>query len=272
MLKKEISRQKKAGKTIGFVPTMGYLHEGHLSLVRASKKQCDVTVVSIFVNPMQFGPKEDLAKYPRDLKRDTQLLAEEKTDIVFIPTVEEMYPPHGPRTFVEVPELGTKLCGVSRPEHFRGVTTVVAKLFNIVQPDKAYFGKKDRQQYIIIKKMVADLTMPVEIVGCDIVREKDGLAMSSRNVYLSPAERKAALVLSRALGDIGDTAIKKDATTVKAEIALVISDEPLAKVDYIEVVDPGTLEPVKKLSKGTFIALAVYVGKTRLIDNKVIGE
>ncbi len=272
LLRKEIARLKKTGKTVGFVPTMGFLHEGHMSLVRASKVHCDVTVVSIFVNPTQFGPTEDLAKYPRDMKRDTEMLSKEGTDIVFAPSVDEMYPEPEPRTYVEVPELGNKLCGVTRPTHFRGVTTVVAKLFNIVCPDKAFFGKKDYQQYVIIQKMVRDLDMPVDIIGCDIVREPDGLAMSSRNTYLAPAERKAALVLSMALRSVDVSCVGKSATDVEQKVRSTIAAEPLARIDYVVVVDQRSLDPVTTVVPGTLVALAVFIGKTRLIDNKVIGS
>jgi pantoate--beta-alanine ligase len=275
-LRAELSRLKKQGKTIGFVPTMGYLHEGHLSLVRASRKRCDVTVVSIFVNPTQFAPNEDLAKYPRDMARDKTLLEKEKADILFAPGVAEMYPEDEPRTFVEVPELGQKLCGRSRPTHFRGVTTVVAKLFNIVQPDQAFFGLKDYQQYVIIKKMARDLDLPVEVVGCPIVREKDGLAMSSRNVYLSPAERKAALVLSKALTTAKEL-VQNSRTELSADELIrklrnIIQQEPLAKIDYLEIVDSKTFQPVNNLNEDILVATAVFIGKTRLIDNIILSR
>jgi len=274
-LREEISKLRKEGKSIGFVPTMGYLHEGHLSLVRKAKEENDAVVVSIFVNPTQFAPGEDFERYPRDLERDKKLLVEEGVDILFLPTVEEMYP-RGFSTYVEVTGLLTNtLCGAKRPGHFRGVTTVVSKLFNIVMPDRAYFGKKDYQQLKVIERMVKDLNFPIEIVGCPIIREGDGLAMSSRNVYLSPEERKAATVLYRSLlfakkyFDSG----RKDANLLKRKLEELINSEPLVKkIDYVEIVDGETLEPVKQLYPGVLIALAVFIGKARLIDNWVIGE
>jgi pantoate--beta-alanine ligase len=266
---KALARQwKREGKKVGFVPTMGYLHEGHLSLVRASKKRADVTVVSIFVNPAQFGPDEDFKKYPRDLGKDSAYLEKGGVDCLFYPDAAEIYPP-GYRTYVEVHGLQDKLCGKSRPGHFRGVATVVLKLFDIVGPDLAFFGAKDAQQVLIIEKMAADLDIGVEVVTCPLVREPDGLALSSRNAYLSPDERKAALVLSislrwaeRAIG-----AGERDPAKVISGIRSVIEAEPLARVDYVEAVDPADLEPLAGIGGDVLVALAVFIGSTRLIDN-----
>jgi len=258
---------------MGFVPTMGALHEGHLSLVRAARVACDVVAVSIFVNPTQFGPNEDLAKYPRSFERDRELLERERVDYLFAPTVEEMYPP-GAVTWVTVDELSGKLDGRSRPGHFRGVTTVVAKLFHIVEPDSAFFGQKDAAQLAIIRRMVADLNLPVEIVACPIVRETDGLAMSSRNAYLSPEQRKEALVLHRSLTrvkrlvDQGEHAADKLVAAGRDEF----SRESAVRLDYFEIVNPDTLGPIKDTSQGALIAVAAYVGSTRLIDNIVLGK
>jgi pantoate--beta-alanine ligase len=266
---KALARQwKKSGKRIGFVPTMGYLHEGHLNLVRESKKAADVTVVSIFVNPTQFGPREDFKKYPRDLEKDSAYLAQAGVDCLFHPDVAEIYPP-GYRTYVEVHGLQDRLCGRSRPGHFRGVATVVLKLFNIVGPDLAFFGAKDAQQVLIIEKMASDLDLDVEIVTCPIIREADGLALSSRNAYLGPGERRAALVLSASLrkAERAIGAGERDAAGIIAGIRALVEAEPLARIDYIEAVDPSTLEPVAELHGDVLIALAVFVGSTRLIDN-----
>jgi len=270
-LKKKLKEERKKGKRIGFVPTMGYLHEGHLSLVRQSVKDNDLTVVSIFVNPIQFGPGEDFERYPRDIERDKRLLEKEGVDYLFFPTSEEMYP-SGFKTFVEVAELGKKLCGKSRPGHFRGVTTVVLKLFNIVQPDKAYFGQKDAQQAIIIKKMVKDLNLDVEIVVMPIVREEDGLAMSSRNVYLDEEERKNATVLYKSLKE-AERMIKegeRDAEKVINRMREIVMSYPKALIDYIEIVDTEELNPVNPIKGKVLIALAVYIGKARLIDNTIL--
>jgi pantoate--beta-alanine ligase len=262
---------RRAGKRIGFVPTMGALHEGHLSLVRTARSQSDVVVVSIFVNPTQFGPKEDFSKYPRTLEKDSALLQAEKVDFIFNPTVEEMYPA-GASTWVTVEGLSEKLDGQSRPGHFRGVTTVVSKLFNIVRPDLAFFGQKDAAQAAIIRKMVRDLDLDIQIVVCPIVREKDGLAMSSRNVYLSAEQRKAATVLYRALmrvqtlADQGESNSNKLVATGKQ----VMAEEPLVRLDYFEIVNWETLDPISDISKGALVAVAAYVGETRLIDNIVI--
>lgn len=256
------------GLRIGFVPTMGALHEGHLSLVRAAKAQCDAVVVSIFVNPLQFGPNEDLAKYPRTFERDCELLKKEDVDFVFAPTAEEMYSEKS-LTYVTVEGMSEKLCGRSRPGHFRGVTTVVAKLFHIVQPDLAFFGQKDAAQVAIIRRMVLDLNFPIAIVACPIVREPDGLAMSSRNAYLSPEQRKSALVLYRALQEIQrkfETG-ERDSSRLIAAGKAVIAQETGARLDYLEIVDPDTLDPEAQVSKTALVAIAAYVGNTRLIDN-----
>ncbi len=266
---KALAREwRREGKRIGFVPTMGYLHEGHLSLVRESKARTDVTVVSIFVNPTQFGPNEDFSKYPRDLAKDSAYLKEAGVDALFYPEAAEIYPP-GYRTSVEVEGLQDKLCGRSRPGHFRGVATVVLKLFDIVGPDFAFFGAKDAQQVLIIERMAADLDLDVEVVTCPIVREPDGLALSSRNAYLGPAERRAARVLSTSLrwAEKAVAAGERDAARLVAGIRGVIEAEPLARIDYAEAVDPGTLEPVAELRGEVLVALAVFIGSTRLIDN-----
>ncbi len=261
----------RAGKTLGFVPTMGALHEGHLSLVRASKSRCDATAVSIFVNPLQFGPTEDLSKYPRTLERDAELLEGLGVDLLFLPTVDEMYPA-GARTHVLVEGLSDKLDGASRPGHFRGVTTVVTKLFEIVRPDCAFFGQKDAAQVAVLRKMVKDLDMDVEMVVCPIVREKDGLAMSSRNIYLTPEQRQQALVLQRALMRVQMAAEQgeRDAAKLGAIARQVIAEERGARLDYVAIVDPETLDPVGDVSRGTLVAVAAYFGTTRLIDNVVI--
>lgn len=259
---------RRAGKTIGFVPTMGYLHQGHLSLVRESKARTDVTVVSIFVNPTQFGPHEDFQKYPRDLAKDTAYLETVGVDVIFHPSAAEVYPP-GYRTYAEVAGLQDRLCGRSRPGHFRGVVTVVLKLFEIVRPDLAFFGAKDAQQVLIIRRMARDLDLDVEIVTCPIVREPDGLALSSRNAYLGPAERRAALALSTGLrwAERAVTAGERDAARLVAGIRAVLEAEPLARIDYVEAVDPETLEPVADVRGEVLVALAVFIGSTRLIDN-----
>ena len=261
----------RSGKTLGFVPTMGALHEGHMSLVRASKSRCHVTAVSIFVNPLQFGPTEDLAKYPRPLERDVALLEEMGADFLFLPSVEEMYPP-GAKARVIVEELSNRLDGASRPGHFNGVTTVVNKLFEIVRPDLAFFGQKDAAQVAVLRKMVRDLDMDVEMVVCPIVREKDGLAMSSRNVYLSPEQRQQALVLHRSLMRVRLAADQgeRDAARLRAIGQQVIGEEPGARLDYFAIVDPDTLDPVAEVSRGALVAVAAYVGTTRLIDNLLL--
>ena len=257
-----------AGKTLGLVPTMGALHEGHLSLVRAGKARCNVTAVSIFVNPLQFGPTEDLDKYPRNLERDAAMLEQLGVEFLFIPSVEEMYPP-GAKTYVVVEGLSDKLDGASRPGHFRGVATVVTKLFETVRPDYAFFGQKDAAQVAVLRKLVRDLDMDVELVVCPIAREVDGLAMSSRNVYLTPEQRKQALVLHRALMRVQLAADggEKDSEKLRHAGMQVIAEEPGARLDYFAIVDPDTLDPVTDIVQGALVAVAAYFGATRLIDN-----
>ena len=252
---------------------MGALHEGHLSLVRAAKSVSGMVAASIFVNPTQFGPNEDLAKYPRSFERDCWMLESEGVDFVFAPTVEEMYPA-GAVTWVSVDDLSGKLDGRSRPGHFRGVTTVVSKLFHIVQPDRAFFGQKDAAQVAIIRRMVQDLNLPVEIVVCPIVREADGLAMSSRNAYLSPEQRKQALVLHRSLMRVQAMVEngERNAAALAASGRDEFRDEPLVRLDYFEVVSPDTLDPVENVARGALVAVAAYVGTTRLIDNVLIAH
>jgi pantoate--beta-alanine ligase len=259
---------RKKGKKIAFVPTMGYLHEGHLSLVRIARRWGDIVVVSIFVNPAQFGPSEDYKSYPRDEKRDLSLLKKEKVDFVFIPSVDEMYPENY-QTYVEVVEMSKYLCGRSRPGHFRGVCTVVTKLFNIVKPHYAVFGEKDYQQLKIIERMTADLNMDVKIIPGPTVRERDGLAMSSRNVYLSEEERKSALSLSKALNEVKKMVEsgERDCEVLIRKAKEIIEREPHTRIDYVEIVHPLKLEVVKKIEDKAVIALAVFVGKARLIDN-----
>ena len=259
------------GQSLGLVPSMGALHEGHLSLVRVAKAQCDLVVISIFVNPLQFGPNEDLAKYPRNFDRDRELLEEEDVDLIFAPGVEEMYPA-GAVTYVAVEGLSDKLCGRSRPGHFRGVTTVVSKLFNIVEPDRAFFGQKDAAQSTIIRRMVRDLNMPVQIVIGPIVREPDGLAMSSRNAYLDALQRKSALALHRSLMTVQER-FDQGERQVLALIEVgkqTFARDPSVRLDYFEIVDPETLDPVDDLSRGALAAVAAFVGKARLIDNFVL--
>lgn len=263
----QVKEWKKEGQSIGFVPTMGYLHEGHMSLIDAAGEN-DKVVMSIFVNPMQFGPTEDLASYPRDLEHDAKLCEEHGVDLIFHPTPEEMY---GDQfySYVDMDVLTKELCGLSRPVHFRGVCTVVTKLFNIVTPDRAYFGQKDAQQLAVIKRMVKDLNMPLTITGCPIIREADGLAKSSRNTYLSIEERKAALVLSRSIF-LGKEMVEKgerDCKRILAAMTAEIEKEPLAKIDYVKIVDLDTMQQVEKIDRGILAAIAVYIGKTRLIDN-----
>jgi pantoate--beta-alanine ligase len=260
------TRQKT--QRLGFVPTMGALHEGHLALVRAAKAQSDVVAASIFVNPLQFGPKEDLSKYPRRFERDREMLEKEGVEILFAPSVEEMYPEKA-ITYVDVEGLSDKLDGKSRPGHFRGVSTVVSKLFHIVQPNLAFFGQKDAAQVAIIRRMVRDLNIPVEIVVCPIVRDPDGLAMSSRNAYLDAEQRKSALVLYRSLlyvQNLFQQGERNAATLIAAGIK-IFSEEPSVRLDYFEMVNPETLEPIEEITRGTLVAVAAYVGTTRLIDN-----
>ena len=261
----------RAGQRIGLVPTMGALHEGHISLVRLAKAQSDFVAVSIFVNPLQFAPTEDLARYPRDFERDRDLLQQEGVDLIFAPTVSEMYPAPA-ITYVKVEGLSERLDGHSRPGHFRGVATVVSKLFHIVEPDLAVFGQKDAAQAAIIRRMVCDLNMPVEIEVAPIVREPDGLAMSSRNAYLDTKQRKQALVLSRALKCVQETFERGERSSAKLIAAggMILEEEPDVRLDYLSVVDPDSLEPVDNISGDTLVAVAAHVGTTRLIDNFIL--
>lgn len=268
----QVAAWKKEGLTVGLVPTMGYLHEGHASLVDEAVRQCDRVVASDFVNPTQFGPNEDLEAYPRDFDRDCALLEEHGCAMVFHPAVEEMYAP-GAATYVEIlSDMPKQLCGKTRPIHFRGVCTVVSKLFNIVTPDKAFFGQKDAQQLAIIRQMVRDLSYGIEIVGCPIVREADGLAKSSRNTYLSEAERQAALVLSESvfLGQKMVAEGETDANKIVVAMTEHIQAQPLAKIDYVSAVDGVTMDPVDQIAGTVLVAMAVYIGKTRLIDNFIV--
>lgn len=267
-LRKLIKDWKKQGISVGFVPTMGYLHEGHESLIKRSAQENDITVVSIFVNPTQFGANEDLDSYPRDFDRDSKICERAGASIIFKPDVDEMYPSDS-RTAIKMEGLTKELCGKSRPIHFGGVCTVVSKLFNIVTPDRAYFGEKDAQQLAVIKRMVRDLNMDVEVIGCPIVREKDGLAKSSRNTYLSEGERLAATILNKALICAKDLirSGERKAQIIKSCIRNIIEKEEYAKVDYIEVVDSLSIEKVDVIEKSVLVAIAVYIGETRLIDN-----
>jgi len=266
-----VREERRRGRSISLVPTMGFLHEGHLSLVRLSRAAADITVVSLFVNPTQFGPKEDLNTYPRDFERDAAMLRAEGADYLFAPAAEDMYASEH-RTFVEVRDLQDKLCGRSRPGHFRGVCTIVLKLFNLVQPDCAVFGQKDAQQALILKRMIADLNVPVRMIVGPIVREADGLALSSRNTYLNPEERRAARILSLSLAEARTLieAGERDAGRVLVRMRTLIEAEPTARIDYVEAVGPENLEPVSVLKNGTLIALAVWIGRTRLIDNLIV--
>ncbi|CDA86329.1 pantothenate synthetase [Clostridium sp. CAG:230] len=267
----QVKAWRKEGFSVGLVPTMGFLHEGHKSLIDRAVAENDKVVVSVFVNPMQFGPKEDLASYPRDLDRDAALCEDAGVALIFHPQPSEMY--HDDfSSFVDMSTLTGGLCGKTRPIHFRGVCTVVSKLFNIVVPDKAYFGQKDAQQLAVIRHMVRDLNFGIEIVGCPIIREEDGLAKSSRNTYLNEKERQAALVLSRSLkeGKALMDAGEKDTAKIRKVITDMIEKEPLAKIDYVEVVDWNTLESVDKVDGPVLTAIAVYIGKTRLIDNFIV--
>jgi pantoate--beta-alanine ligase len=263
-------RQKLSG-TVGLVPTMGFLHEGHLALVKRAKAENSAVIVSIYVNPTQFGPREDFGAYPRDLDRDLGLLRKEGTDIVFVPSDAEMYPPEF-STWVDVEKVSERLEGASRPGHFKGVATVVAKLFNIVQPTRAYFGQKDAQQVVVIKRMVADLDMGVEVVIVPTVRESDGLAMSSRNIYLNPKERQAATILFKALTLARQLTQggEKDAEKIRREMTTLIQKEPLAAIDYVSIADAETLEELNLLDRPAVASLAVRIGKTRLIDNMLL--
>ncbi len=270
-VREQINKWKRQGLSIGYVPTMGYLHEGHRSLIESARANNDKVVVSIFVNPMQFAPSEDLDSYPRDLEKDAKMCNDAGVDLIFHPEPSEIYN-DGFCSYVDMNGLTTELCGKTRPTHFRGVQTVVLKFFNIIKPDRAYFGQKDAQQLAVIKRMVADLNVDVEIIGCPIIRESDGLAKSSRNTYLNPDERKAALILNKSL-KLGRELIESGETDSKAVIKAIsdnINTEPLAKIDYVNVVDFSTITPVDKIGKAVLVAIAVYIGKTRLIDNFII--
>lgn len=270
-VREQVKQWRSEGLSVGLVPTMGYLHEGHQSLIAKSVDENDKTVVSVFVNPMQFAPNEDLESYPRDLEADAKLCDKTGADLIFNPEPEEMYT-DGFCSFVDMNGPTAQLCGKSRPIHFRGVCTVVSKLFNIVTPDKAYFGQKDAQQLAVIKRMVTDLNVPVEIVGCPIIREVDGLAKSSRNTYLNAEERKAALILSQTVF-MGQKLVQEGLTDAKELVALMkknIEKEPLAKIDYVEAVDFDDISIKDTISDNTLIAMAVYIGKTRLIDNFIV--
>jgi len=270
-IKSYLKEKKKLGKTVGLVPTMGFLHKGHRFLINNAKGENDIVVVSIFVNPTQFGMGEDFDKYPRNLANDQLLAAEAGADLIFAPSIEEMYP-KGYQTFIEVNDLTKTLCGKSRPTHFRGVTTVVSKLFNIINPNKAYFGQKDAQQVIVIKRMVKDLNMDIDIVICPIIREADGLAMSSRNVYLSKEAREQATALSYSLNSARELIIKgeRDAEIIKNNIIKIIKQKPLANIDYVSIVDTETLYDVEHIDGTILIALAVKFVETRLIDNIIV--
>ena len=266
-----IKEWRRQGYTIGLVPTMGYLHDGHASLMKKAKESCQKVVVSIFVNPMQFGANEDLSTYPRDLEADSRLCESLGVDLIFHPSVEEMYDP-GFCSFVDMTGLTKELCGKSRPIHFRGVCTVVTKLFNIVTPDKAFFGQKDAQQLAVIKRMTADLNMDIEIVGCPIIREEDGLARSSRNVYLNTEERQAALILSKTI-QLGQQMVQqgtRSASQLLAAMKASLESEPLARIDYVEAVSMDTIQPIDTLQGQVLVAMAVFIGKTRLIDNFIV--
>jgi pantoate--beta-alanine ligase len=270
-MRAECRALRRAGRRLGLVPTMGALHEGHLSLVRAARSSCESVSASIFVNPTQFGPNEDLARYPRSFEKDCELLEKERVELLFAPSVQQMYP-HRSLTWVTVEELSDKLDGRSRPGHFRGVTTVVSKLLHIVEPDRAFFGQKDAAQLAIIRHMVRDLNLPVEIVACPIVREPDGLALSSRNAYLNSAERKQALVLRRSL-----LAVKRvaEAGERNASALLIAGREEFAsetsvRLDYFEIVDPDNLDPIERIDRPALVAVAAFVGSTRLIDNLLL--
>ena len=264
--REQIREWKRAGYSIGLVPTMGFLHEGHASLIKKCREENDKVVVSVFVNPTQFGPNEDLEDYPRDFERDCALCESIGADLIFHPEPEEMY--QDACAYVSINTLSDTLCGKTRPIHFKGVCTVVSKLFNIVTPDNAYFGQKDAQQLAIIRKMVKDLNFDIRIVGCPIIREEDGLAKSSRNTYLNPEERKAALCLSQAVKK-GQAIIAKGCSSesVLKEMRGIVESEPLARIDYISVVDALTMQPVEQVDRDVLVAMAVYIGKTRLIDN-----
>ena len=270
-MRNAVSGIKSQGKTIGFVPTMGYFHEGHLSLVRESLRKADVTLVSIFVNPAQFGPREDFKEYPRDSDRDSEVLEREGVDYLFAPEADEMYP-QGYKTYVEVHDLQDKLCARSRPGHFQGVCTVVLKLFNIIDPDISFFGQKDAQQAIILKKMVKELNLEVKIEVLPIIREEDGLALSSRNKHLTQEERRAALVLSKSLKEAQSMMERgqRDSAAIIKGMKEIIGREPLVKIDYVEIVDMDNLDPVRIIEEEVLAAVAVFIGKVRLIDNVIL--
>jgi pantoate--beta-alanine ligase len=270
-MRAQVAGARREGQTVGFVPTMGYLHEGHLTLIRRAREESGLVVVSIFVNPTQFGPGEDFEAYPRDLERDAALAEGAGTDVLFYPPVREMYP-DGYATYVTVEGMTAKLCGASRPTHFRGVTTVVAKLFHIVEPDLAFFGEKDHQQLLVIKRMVTDLNLKVTVVGVPTVREPDGLAMSSRNVYLNGSQRAAAVVLSRSLAAAREAfaAGERDPAGLAALVRRMIEAEPLAAVDYVEIYSWPDLADIGRLDRPVLLAVAVRFGRTRLIDNTVL--
>lgn len=270
-VKEQVKEWKKQGYTIGLVPTMGYLHEGHQSLIAKAVAENDKVVVSVFVNPIQFAPTEDLESYPRDIEKDMELCEKTGANLIFHPDPEEMYP-QGFSTSIQMNNLTKELCGKTRPTHFGGVCTVVGKLFNIVSPDKAYFGEKDAQQLAIIRRMVKDLNFNLEIVGCPIIREADGLAKSSRNTYLSAEERKAALILSKTIV-LGKKMVEdgeKNSDVIINAMVKNIETEPLAKIDYVNVVNAENIEPIETLSGSVLVAMAVYIGKTRLIDNFIV--
>jgi len=270
-VKEYVKELRRKGKSIGFVPTMGHLHAGHLSLVQESVRRCDCTVVSIFVNPAQFAPNEDFNKYPRNIQRDIEVLEKEGVDLIFIPGDGEMYP-EGYKTYVVVKNLQDRLCGISRPDFFKGVCTIVLKLFNIVTPDISFFGQKDAQQAVILKKMACDLNLDVKIEALPIIREKSGLALSSRNEYLDKKQKKAALCLSRSLARARKVveAGEKNAARVLKRIKAEIESEPLARIDYVEIVDSGNLQSLKQIKDKTLIAVAVFINNVRLIDNIII--
>ncbi len=272
-IRNQVSEWRKEGFSVGFVPTMGYLHEGHASLIKKSSENNDRTVVSVFVNPMQFGANEDLDSYPRDIEHDSKIVEESGGDIIFNPEPDEMYK-NGFSSFVDMTVLTQELCGLSRPVHFRGVCTVVTKLFNIVKPDRAYFGQKDAQQLAVIKHMVRDLNIDIEIIGCPIVREENGLAKSSRNTYLSDEEKKSALILSKTIF-MGIDMVKngeRDCNIILDAMKKNIESEPLAKIDYVKIVDLDTMQMIEKIDRPALCAMAVYIGKTRLIDNFFIEQ
>ena len=270
-IRQQVGEWKKAGLSVGLVPTMGYLHEGHKSLIDAARRDNDRVVVSIFVNPMQFAPNEDLESYPRDLEKDAKLCEQAGVDLIFHPQPEEMYAP-GFCSYVDMNGLTTELCGKSRPIHFRGVQTVVLKLFHIVTPDRAYFGQKDAQQLAVVRRMVRDLNVGTQIVGCPIIREADGLAKSSRNTYLSEMERKAALILSKAVlaGEKMIADGERDASAVIAHMRSILESEPLAKIDYVELTDADSIEKIQTVKGRVLGAVAVFIGTTRLIDNFIV--